>query len=420
VNFSFRYIITIVVCLIVTSAQSQSLTEYYKELHGSVEGCKTYHGQLDEIFPLEMLICGDNGVYKMYSSSDVYNLTIENEGDIMELVEEDSQGRTSGYITVTKSVSNNQNNVFTGEWKHIESAARYPFAIQEYGQKIQLKANYITRLSGVLRSRLVEVDIDHANQSVEIREKFGLQGRYNSQYECQDEKCKRFSIKPEGIIGVSSVEIYKKAKGGYGMVVFSSDQNRETSELKLVAQVKSETKAYSDYRSMLLAEYPVFEDEDLSDYIYRMQANWIKSTSINLREILESDPTEIVLDRLKHQASSWIDIELWTEDFISGVQYNQYNWQGEVEVTAFSYNIDKSRAVSLSDVWDDDWSHTQLENEEEEINSAWVVGREALHKIHFDRINGVQRESFPYSQLKENIDRGSWLDKLLDKSKIKN
>ena len=103
---------------------AQSLQEYYKTIHTSTEDCISYDGLLDEVFPLEMLICGDKGVYKMKSSSDMYSLSIEVDSATIEMVEEDSQGRSSGYITLAKS-----DNGFSGEWNQIESAARYSFKI---------------------------------------------------------------------------------------------------------------------------------------------------------------------------------------------------------------------------------------------------------------------------------------------------
>ena len=395
-------------------SKAQSLKEYYKSTHGSTKGCKNYDGLLDEVFSLEMLICGDQGVYKMISSSDIYNLSITSNDGITEMIEEDSQGRNSGYITLTKSP-----NGYAGEWRQIESASKYSFSITEHKKNEEVTEYYITKLSGVMRSRLVNVSIDHANGTVEIQEKYGLQGRYKSEYTCKDQKCNKLIIKPEGIIGVSSIEIYKDKKGKYKMIVLTADQNRESSDLIVINQVQKKTKAYSDYRSMLLAEYATFHDKDLDEYLNKVQANWIKETSIRLRDIHKSDPTEIVSERLKHQASSWIDIELWTEDFISGVQYKQYNWQPEVEATAFAYHIDKSMEVSITEVWDNDWKLNNLESDIENKNSTWVVGRDGLHKIYFDRINGVQRESHSYNELAQHIDNGSWLDKLLDQGKIK-
>ena len=411
-----RHIITAVIIFTALAvSKAQSLQEYYKSIHTSTEGCKTYEGILDEVFPLEMLICGDIGVYKMKSSSDIYKLSLETDGHTVEMIEEDSQGRNSGYISLIKSI-----NGYSGEWKQIESAARYSFSIFEKGSELESSPNYITKLSGVIRSRLVNIKIDHANGSVEIQEKYGLQGRYKSEYTCKDDECNKVVIQPEGIIGVSSVEIYKDKSGDFKMIVFTADQNREASDLQIVTQVQKKTKAYSDYRSMILAEYATFNDEDLDKYLNKVQANWIKSTSYKLRELHKADPTEIVSDRLKHQASSWIDIELWTEDFISGVQYKQYNWQAEVEATAFAYHIDKSKAVSLKDVWDNDWDITKIKGTIDNENSTWVVGRDGLYKIYFDRIKGVQREMYQYNDLAQHIDGGSWLDKLLDRDKIKN
>ena len=408
--------ITIAVILLtaITASTAQSLTEYYKTVHGSTEGCKSYDGLLDEVFPLEMLICGDKGVYKMKSSSDLYNLSLETKNGTLEIIEEDSQGRSSGYITLTKSI-----NGYSGEWRQIESAASYSFSINEDKNKQELPPNYITRLSGVIRSRLVNIDIDHVNGLVEIQEKYGLRNRYKSEYQCKDDKCNKILIRPEGIIGVSSVEIYKDKSRQHKMIVLTVDQNRETSDLEIQNQVQKKTKAYSDYRSMILAEYATFNDKDLDKYLNKIQAMWIKSTSYKLRELHKADPVEIVSDRLKHQASSWLDIELWTEDFISGVQYMQYSWQTKVEATAFAYHIDKSKAVSLTNVWDNDWNLTNLDSAIDNSNSTWVVGREGINKIYFDRVKGVQRESYSYTDLAQHLDSGSWLDKLLDQDKIK-
>ena len=410
-----RHIITaVIIFTAINLCNAQSLQEYYNNIHTSTEGCISYDGLLDQVFPLEMLICGDTGVYKMKSSSDIYSLSIEVDSGTIEIVEEDSQGRNSGYITLTKST-----NGFSGEWSQIESAARYSFTINETGHEEELSPYYITRLSGVIRSRLVNIDIDHANGTVEIQEKYGLQGRYKSDYTCKDKRCNKVILKPEGIIGVSSIEIYKDKSGDYKMIVLTVDQNREATDLRILTQVRKKTKAYSDYRSMLLAEYATFNDKNLNKYLNKVQAHWIKSTSTKLRELHKADSTEIVSDRLKHQASSWIDIELWTEDFISGVQYNQYNWQPEVEASAFAYHIDKSKAVTLTDVWDNDWNLTNLDSTMDNENSTWVVGRDGIYKVYFDRVKGIQREPYFYSDIAKYIDGGSWLDKLLDQDKIK-
>ncbi|MDA9301214.1 hypothetical protein N9Q30_00075 [bacterium] len=414
-NSLTRHIITAAVVFTAFNiCNAQSLQEYYKTIHTSTEDCISYDGLLDEVFPLEMLICGDKGVYKMKSSSDMYSLSIEVDSDTIEMVEEDSQGRSSGYITLTKS-----DNGFSGEWNQIESAAKYSFTINQDVHEDELTPYYITRLSGIIRSRIVNINIDHTNGTLEIQEKYGLQGRYKSEYICKDKKCNNVILKPEGIIGVSSVEIYKDKSSDYKMIVLTADQNREITELQILTQIKKKTKAYSDYRSMLLAEYAKFNDKNLDTYLKKKQAHWIKSTSINLRKFYKADSTEIVSDRLKYQASSWIDIELWTEDFISGIQYKQYNWQPEVEVSAFAYNIDKSKAVTLTDVWDKDWNLTNLDSTIDNENSTWVVGHDGIYKIYFDRVKGIQREPYLYSDLAQYIDRGSWLDNLVDQDKIK-
>ncbi len=413
-----RHIIIALTFFCTLSISAQSLIDHYEALHGSVKGCRIYHGQLDDIFPLEMLICDDKGAYKMYSSSDIYNLSIETKGDTLEMLEEDSQERTSGYITLSES-KNKDGKIYSGEWKHIESSAKYPLIIYEQGLKIPPTPNYLTKLTGIIRSRVVDINIDHTNRTLEIQEKFGLLGRYKSEYICKNDKCTKMVVSPEGIIGVSSVEINKNRNGDYSMIILTADQHRERSELKIVSQVKSKTKSYSDYRSMILAEYAVFGDDDLDEYILKLQLEWIRSTSARLREILKSDPTEIVSDRLKNQATSWLEIELWTEDFISGVQYKQYNWEPEIEATAFAYHIDKSKVVSLTKVWDNNWDLTNLDSTIDNENSTWVVGRSGIYKIYFDRIKGIQRESYPYADLTQHIDGGSWLDKLLERDKIK-
>lgn len=414
-KYLIRHIASVIIlCTAYTLSQAQSLQEHYKATHISTKGCKTYDGLLDEIFELEMLICGDKGIYKMKSSADIYQLTIDNIDGTLEILEEDIHGRNSGFISLTKST-----NGFSGEWSQIESAAKYSFSIYEDESVKEMSEHYISKLSGDMRSRLVNIYIDHVNGTAEIQEKYGLQGRHKSEYICKDEKCNTLILNPKGIIGVSSIEIDEDKKGAFKMIVLTADQHREVNDLQIQNQALKKTKAYSDYRSMLLAEYAVFGDNDLDEYLDQIQANWLRETSIKLREIHKSDPIEIVSDRLKNQASSWLDIEVWTEDFISGVQYNQYNWESEVEAIGFAYHIDKSKDVSLADVWDNEWNLNNLESKINKKNSTWVVGYEGLYKIYFDRIKGVQRESFPYTQLAEHIDGGSWLDRLLDQNKIK-
>lgn len=410
-----KHIICLLTLLVVGSTmRAQSILEYYKSLNENTKGCQIYEGYLDQVFELEMLICDNKGAYKMKSSADIYNIIIEEENGIIEIIEEDAEGRTSGYITLTK-----KDKGYTGEWRQIESAASYSFVLYESNQAEKNSEKYITKLSGVIRGRLVHISLDHANESVEIQERYGLQGRYKSIYDCQDKKCNKIKIQPEGIVGVSSVEIYKDKKGIYKMIVLTSDQNREVTDLEIITEVQKKTKAYCDYRSMLLAEYATFNDKDLDRYLDRLQANWIKATSIKLRALHKEDPNAIVSDRLKHQASSWIDVEVWTDDFISGVQYKQYNWKPEVEAEAFAYYTDKSKAVYLKETWEDDWDLSKLQSNSENKNSTWVVGRDAIHKIYFDRILGVQRESHSYKDLSQYIDKGSWLDKLLSQGKIK-
>jgi len=76
--------------------------------------------------------------------------------------------------------------------------------------------------------------------------------------------------------------------------------------------------------------------------------------------------------------------------------------------------------VSLNSVWKDNWSNDKLVSKIDNENSTWVVNRSGIDKVYFDRVTGTQRETFLYSDLKENIDKRSWLNKLLDEGKIKN
>jgi len=67
---------------------------------------------------------------------------------------------------------------------------------------------------------------------------------------------------------------------------------------------------------------------------------------------------------------------------------------------------------------DKDWDLTNLDSTIDNENSTWVVGYDGIYKIYFDRVKGIQRESYLYSDLTQYIDRGSWLDKLVDQDKI--
>ncbi|MEJ6692629.1 MAG: hypothetical protein QNL00_03445, partial [Saprospiraceae bacterium] len=74
---------------------------------------------------------------------------------------------------------------------------------------------------------------------------------------------------------------------------------------------------------------------------------------------------------------------------------------------------------TLTDVWDKDWNLTNLDSTIDNENSTWVVGHDGIYKIYFDRVKGIQREPYLYSDLAQYIDRGSWLDNLVDQDKIK-
>lgn len=413
------HIVVVLFLCIASIAQAQTLTSYLQNKNISNEACTRYHGLLDGAYELEMMLCGDKGAYKMLSSNDIYMLEVEGVNDQIELYEWDERNQHSGVITLTKSDIG-----YEGRWMHTESQSGYDFKIFENHKNVNTTSPCLTSFSGLLGDELVDIIIHHVTSEIEIIKRYGNRKRYITSFDCQNsgEHCIKKKAIVEGFDGLTHIEILEGKNNRHKLIPYNGKVRGTATELTLGYKVQNEVKTYADYQSLLFAEYPMFGIQSIDKYLLQMQIEWIKNTSQDLRELYAKEDAIIVDDRLQFQSFSWIDVEVWTSEYISGVQYQQCSWEKEVLARAFHYSLEKKEALPLTYLWKEGFTPDQYAYQQGMENNdadTWLMGHDAMYRVYFDRINGVQRDEYPYADLRSYIDRGSWLDRLLDENKIK-
>ena len=392
----------------------QSLTQTIENQGFSTESCVQYTGMLDGSFELEMLLCDDIGVYKMTSSSDLYKLDIEKSVNGIILTEWDDNEDNSAIINLSKTSGG-----YEGIWQHSERPSNYTISISQAQQSTEAPRYSVTTLTGAIGNELVDIVIHPETMLVEIYKKYGNKARIKSIYECNDEACKKMSVKINGLGDIDNIEILQLQKNDYKVVPYQGAKRMKATVLKINGKIENQSKSYADYRLLLLAEYPKLGRKGVDTYFEKIQSQWVQKTSKDLRIEYTKDEGIIVDDRMKYQAYSWVDVELWTEDFVSGVIYKQYSWEDEVLATAFHYDIDNDKALDMTTAWNLGFDPDDSIVDSNYGHHTWVVGYDALCRVYFDRVNGIQRELYPYKNIEKHIKKNGWLDKILSQQKVK-
>lgn len=394
----------------------QSISTYLQSIDIDTLLCTSFTGLLDDNFEFDMMLCDSVGAYKMKSSNDIYVIEIENINDGLELTEWYDKNQLTGTIILKKNNANN----YSGRWHHPDQPINYNIAISTKpleNQDIISESKY----SGVLDDKLVYIKINHEENTLQIIERYGSLKILKVTYECNDQNCKKLSADIKGFDGVDKIEILEGEKQSYKLISFLNGNRKDINQLTLQNYISQQRKSYCDFRSMITAEYPQIGNKELDQYLSSLQLEWIKNTSLKLRTLYNIKEDVIPSERLKYQAYTWIDIELWTKDFISGIIYHQYSWQTNIEAIAFHYDISKSEELTLDNVWSKGFSPEQYAYQQgvENNHDTWLISRQSLNRVYFDIIKGVQRDVYPYKDINNYIDKGSWLDKLLKDEKIK-
>lgn len=395
--------------LLILSVQGygQHLLQHLESLSIDPKSCDHYHGYMDDRFALNAYLCDSAGAYQIESSKEIYTLDIEHIGTTLELTEWDEREQQSAIITLA-----NSDGGYAGEWYHATLPSKYSFVLSSTPQEIDSKILLAT-YSSIIEDEVVSIHLNHTTMQITLSQKYNDGKIYTSTFTCDDTDCRKMIADVTGFDSFDSITIRKLNNGNYKLTTFLDGDRKKTIKLFPEELIYSASKNYMDYRSMLSAEYPNFKHKALNKYLMSLQIDWIKKTSQYLRALYQHDDAVITDDRLRNQAFSWIEIEMWSDRFISGVRYIQTTWNEKVDAEAFHYLIDKEQEVELSEIWTSELQSKESQEIAEKAGT-WLVGLDGIYHIYFDRVRGVQRSKLPADDVKSRLRDDNWLQSLVN------
>lgn len=372
----------------------QGLAEH---LGVEAQQCEVYHGTMDEYYDMQVMICGDRGAYKMKSSHHIYDLEVERSGDQLEWSE-----WHNGEDLVAFFLLNKNSNGWEGKWENASSRTSYEVLLQKEKKRKKV-IPYITRYESTIDGKDYLIDVNHVDAEIAIIEKYNSTHKIVAPYTCLDKDCNKLvaNIEEWNIQKLELQTTGKKQK----LTTYKSGKKDKSENAALVYDIARGTLAFSDFRSMIYAEYPVLQIKSFDSQIKSKMAKWVQATSKGIKTQYKNNPEQSASDRLSIRANTWVDIWHWGERMISGVIYEQHSWDGAVTSMPFHYDIENNQWLELS-------------NEVSELKNI-VACADGIFTTQFDRINGVVKERMSSAEARTAINEKSWLGKFINQKIVK-
>lgn len=383
-------------------------------------------GTLDNKHRVDMIIGTDGeqckGLYTMRNSGETFFFEGDNLNGELKLVELAGGFKTSGFI-----VGHYDGASFNGQWMNVDKDISLDLdlnlesqvgvlnpnaCINEawyrlYSGKIEsenarlllVKENKSFKLFCYLDSlRFVDI-IPVKNRSVEM-----LTPDFKS------DMWKQYSIIVDAN-DLKQVKLVRASGGDFELITI----------LKEAAFLDLECFEYADYYSRLVVERPVSDNKKFNKWIESKLMHWMQDNIEDLKEIKKDDIG--TKDRWIQYIDGWVEIDLFTGDFISGTVYLQSSLKVGTQKIPFIYDLRFGKELKLQDLFVKEFNAKDYFKEKiamQKMKVSWkpemkkwiekepfgfVTVKESglSFKTELNAIYGEKEIIIPYNEIKENI-----------------
>ncbi len=346
-------------CLVFLSAPLWSqISAYQKELSrlyevDRIDDVRLFEGSLDKVHHIQMVLgVHDNtvlGYYEFVKTRLRFELEGEYKENILELIETDQDDQTSGYF-----ILKDENESLSGEWSHINHETKIFTQLNRVNnfknKSICKKNNWTKNYNGVLDGGNVELSLVTIGGQLE-QAYFSLE---NIRFLLPIEQINKneYSANMTAVTSLYESMIIKyQADNTCDITLLKDGQSMFATTLKLYDELNFECFEEMEYATSIKAVYPVISEVRFNEWIGNEITQWSKVNQNEMSNLLANDPGLIPSDRYKYEANIWVDIHLFSKQFISGLITYQCSWKSSNKREAFIFDRAQKSFVDPSNLF---------------------------------------------------------------------
>ncbi|MEL6865642.1 MAG: hypothetical protein AAFP19_14540 [Bacteroidota bacterium] len=192
---------------------------------------------------------------------------------------------------------------------------------------------------------------------------------------------------------------------------------------------------YADYISSYDITYPKTQNASFNRWIKRQTEEWVGQCRDYTEEMKKVNQESVPSLRATVRAFAWTDIDLFSQELISGIITFSNTWETEPKGDCFNFDLRNGKAIALDDLFVSDFDHQKFIRQH--INER--IGQHSLYRDYeyrkwlanegfnfftirkegisfstrFNAIYGQQRITIPYKILKPYLRQESPIAHLL-------
>jgi hypothetical protein len=404
------------------------------------KGIKHYKGRIDDISDVAISIsCKGKtceGALIYVRSRDQFKLRGVREGNQLQLKEFNQKGKCTGYLS--GSVAGKHLNL---EWKnetgtigntlHLKEVARMPDFPTYCGDNKWINA-YTGKIKGEEVSIILQrVDNNRILGQAYFRDKrqtILLRGNL-----LKNDNLHLQFIDENSSEQIGTIRGIYKNKQNLNLSFYNNQNNQSFLTLNLEKHLAVSCLEYADFYTNYDFIFPKSDRAVFNELMVVLTQDWLSDCRKNAQSVRKrvANPQS----RSSQRAYSWTEIELLTNDFISGLLTYHSTWSNQQKTKTFNYDLQSNQPVQLDDIFKKGFDYKAFVKKyanETILKSAlykndhqfrnWIINQDfPFFTIDHDGISFYtdfhivydrQRILIPYKKLKGNIRKKSIVRKL--------
>ncbi|MBL0099903.1 MAG: hypothetical protein IPP49_07520 [Saprospiraceae bacterium] len=395
-------------------------------------------GTLDDKHVADMIIGTDGhtckGLYTMRSSNTTFFFDGEDRDHQLRLVELTANGRTSGFI-----YGNYDGEKFYGQWMNGDKNLSLPFQLRivnSFDNYIPAKCHH-SQWQRIFAGRIDDKPVRlHIQRDKQLYSMTLYEGGHKTKdvFIGDGSRVELLEFKIENSVLSRKWATIDTSNLDKLDIIYLDDNNYEVSStLKAEAILDYECYEYADYYSKLESIRPLSKHKKFDIFIENSLKKWLTE---NIEKLKNTNQEEIgTKDRWIQEANSWVEVDLFLDDIISGTIYMQTSWSPVTEKKAFIFDLKNGKEMILQDIFDNKFaskSYFDLVISDQKENTKWspevknwiekqkfdfvtLSDEGILFKTPFSTIYGEKEILVPYTSVAAHIKNKNLLKDILIK-----
>lgn len=397
----------------------------------STNEVKYYKGRIDDISDVTVSLTFDRnnckGELVYLRSKDKFRLQGSRKDDLLQLKEFNQENKVTGYFN-----GKIEGTTIRLDWRNKSEIVGHSLSLEEVARQPDFPTfcgnnKWISAYKGRMKNKDISILLQRVDNNRILghayfendREKMLIRG-----YLSANQNLNLNFFKENTLEDIGTLRGIFKEKQNLRVSFYNTQNVQEFVSLKLEKSLNVSCLEYADYYTNYDFLFPKSEDAIFNEVMVLLTKDWIEECRKHSQQSRKK--TADVASRASQRAYSWTDIELLTDDFISGMLTYHTTWSEQERTKTFNYDLTTNSVIELKDIFKKGFNYQSFVKKyiSEEIKKEaiykhdaefrkWItieefpfftIGKDGISfftEFHF--IYGRQRVLIPYKKMKSNI-----------------